>query len=110
MIEMKNITKIYRLGEVEVLILKGINLQIVAGDYVSIMGHRVHGMNGVICPTLRSKHSLDPHILSRIMTLIHTDRLNDPSLRVIEVDMNPLISPSSQHSPSNVQKTKEPEQ
>ena len=28
----------------------------------------VHGMNGVICPTLRSKNSLDPHALSRIIT------------------------------------------
>jgi putative ABC transport system ATP-binding protein len=38
MIEMKNVTKTYRLGEVEVPVLKGINLQIAAGDYVSIMG------------------------------------------------------------------------
>jgi putative ABC transport system ATP-binding protein len=38
MIEMKNITKTYQLGEVEVPVLKGINLQIAAGDYVSIMG------------------------------------------------------------------------
>jgi putative ABC transport system ATP-binding protein len=38
MIEMKNITKTYQLGEVKVPVLKGINLQIAAGDYVSIMG------------------------------------------------------------------------
>ncbi len=38
MIDMKNITKTYQLGEVEVPVLKGINLQIAAGDYVSIMG------------------------------------------------------------------------
>jgi putative ABC transport system ATP-binding protein len=38
MIEMKNITKTYQLGEVEVPVLKGINLKIAAGDYVSIMG------------------------------------------------------------------------
>jgi putative ABC transport system ATP-binding protein len=38
MIEMKNITKTYQLGEVEVPVLKGIDLQIAAGDYVSIMG------------------------------------------------------------------------
>jgi putative ABC transport system ATP-binding protein len=38
MIEMKNITKTYQLGEVEVPVLKGINLHIKAGDYVSIMG------------------------------------------------------------------------
>jgi putative ABC transport system ATP-binding protein len=37
MIEMKNITKTYQLGEVEVPVLKGIDLQIAAGDYVSIM-------------------------------------------------------------------------
>jgi putative ABC transport system ATP-binding protein len=34
----KNITKKYQLGEVEVPILKGIDLQIAAGEYVSIMG------------------------------------------------------------------------
>jgi putative ABC transport system ATP-binding protein len=38
MIEMENITKVYKLGEVEVPILKGIDLQIDAGEYVSIMG------------------------------------------------------------------------
>jgi putative ABC transport system ATP-binding protein len=38
MIEMKNITKTYQLGEVEVPVLKGIDLQIAAGEYVSIMG------------------------------------------------------------------------
>jgi predicted ABC-type transport system involved in lysophospholipase L1 biosynthesis ATPase subunit len=37
MIDMKNITKTYQLGEVEVPVLKGINLQIAAGDYVSIV-------------------------------------------------------------------------
>jgi putative ABC transport system ATP-binding protein len=35
---MKNITKNYQLGEVEVSILQGIDLQIAAGEYVSIMG------------------------------------------------------------------------
>ncbi len=38
MIEMKNITKSYRLGEVDVPILKGIDLYIAEGEYVSIMG------------------------------------------------------------------------
>lgn len=38
MITMENITKSYRLGEVDILILKGINLHIAPGEYVSIMG------------------------------------------------------------------------
>ena len=38
MIVMENITKSYRLGEVDVPILKGINLHIDSGEYVSIMG------------------------------------------------------------------------
>jgi putative ABC transport system ATP-binding protein len=38
MIEMENITKTYQLGDVEVPVLKGINLKIGAGEYVSIMG------------------------------------------------------------------------
>jgi putative ABC transport system ATP-binding protein len=38
MIVMENIVKNYQLGEVEIPILKGIDLQIVEGEYVSIMG------------------------------------------------------------------------
>jgi putative ABC transport system ATP-binding protein len=38
MIILENITKTYQLGETEVPILKGINLHINAGEYVSIMG------------------------------------------------------------------------
>jgi putative ABC transport system ATP-binding protein len=38
MITMKNITKSYRLAEVDVPILKGINLHIDSGEYVAIMG------------------------------------------------------------------------
>lgn len=38
MIAMKNITKSYRLAEVDVPILKGIDLHIDSGEYVSIMG------------------------------------------------------------------------
>jgi putative ABC transport system ATP-binding protein len=38
MIVMENIVKSYQLGEVEVPILKGIDLQIDEGEYVSIMG------------------------------------------------------------------------
>jgi putative ABC transport system ATP-binding protein len=38
MIALENITKSYRLGEEDVPILKGIDLQIAAGEYVSIMG------------------------------------------------------------------------
>jgi putative ABC transport system ATP-binding protein len=38
MIVLENITKSYRLGEEDVPILKGIDLQIAAGEYVSIMG------------------------------------------------------------------------
>ena len=38
MIWLENIRKTYRLGEVDVLVLKGIDLTIEAGDYVSIMG------------------------------------------------------------------------
>jgi putative ABC transport system ATP-binding protein len=38
MITMKNITKSYRLAEVDVPILKGINLHIDSGEYISIMG------------------------------------------------------------------------
>jgi putative ABC transport system ATP-binding protein len=38
MIQMEDITKTYLLGETEVPILKGINIQINEGEYVSIMG------------------------------------------------------------------------
>ncbi len=38
MIFLQDITKIYRLGEVKVPVLKGINLTIEQGEYISIMG------------------------------------------------------------------------
>jgi putative ABC transport system ATP-binding protein len=38
MIALNNITKHYQLGDMDIPILKGINLQIAAGEYVSIMG------------------------------------------------------------------------
>ncbi|MGQ9869729.1 ABC transporter ATP-binding protein [Leptodesmis sp.] len=38
MIWMENITKTYRLGEVDIPVLKGIDLSIEAGEYVAIMG------------------------------------------------------------------------
>jgi putative ABC transport system ATP-binding protein len=38
MITLENITKTYQLGDTDVPILKGINLQINVGEYVSIMG------------------------------------------------------------------------
>jgi putative ABC transport system ATP-binding protein len=38
MIELENITKTYILGELEMPILKGIDLTIRKGEYVSIMG------------------------------------------------------------------------
>jgi putative ABC transport system ATP-binding protein len=38
MIEIKNVTKVYQMGEVEVHALRGVSLQIEKGDFVTIMG------------------------------------------------------------------------
>jgi putative ABC transport system ATP-binding protein len=38
MIEIKNITKVYEMGEVEVHALRGVSLQIEKGDFLTIMG------------------------------------------------------------------------
>ncbi|MCW1296405.1 MAG: ABC transporter ATP-binding protein [Candidatus Parvarchaeota archaeon] len=38
MVELENVTKIYRLGEVQIKALNGINLEIKKGEFVSIMG------------------------------------------------------------------------
>ena len=37
-IELKNITKTYRQGELEVKVLKGVNLEVEKGDFLAIMG------------------------------------------------------------------------
>jgi putative ABC transport system ATP-binding protein len=38
MIEIENVTKVYQMGEVEVHALRGVSLQIKAGEWVAIMG------------------------------------------------------------------------
>ena len=38
MIELTDVTKIYRMGEVEVHALRGISLEIEMGEFISIMG------------------------------------------------------------------------
>ncbi|MBR1951979.1 MAG: ATP-binding cassette domain-containing protein, partial [Lentisphaeria bacterium] len=38
LIELRNITKTYFLGEMDVPVLKGISLDIEKGDYVALMG------------------------------------------------------------------------
>lgn len=38
MIQLKNIRKTYRLGEIDIPVLKGIDLEIATGEYASIMG------------------------------------------------------------------------
>ncbi|HET7318291.1 MAG TPA: ATP-binding cassette domain-containing protein, partial [Nitrospirota bacterium] len=38
MIELSNITKIYRMGEVDITVLSGVCLSIKQGEFVSVMG------------------------------------------------------------------------
>ncbi|MGD8792441.1 MAG: ATP-binding cassette domain-containing protein, partial [Anaerolineae bacterium] len=38
MIEIKNITKTYQMGEVEVRALRGVSLQIEQGEFLTVMG------------------------------------------------------------------------
>jgi putative ABC transport system ATP-binding protein len=77
MISLENITKAYPLGEVNVPILKGINLHIKSGDYVSIMGTSGSGkstlMNIIGCldrPT-SGKYCLE----NRDLTTLDNDEL-----------------------------------
>jgi len=37
-LSLKNVSKVYQLGKVELVALKGINLDIYQGDFVTIMG------------------------------------------------------------------------
>lgn len=71
MITLENITKTYHLGETEVPILKGIDLQIDSGEYVSIMGASGSGkstlMNIIGCldrPTQGQYHLEDRNLTS----------------------------------------------
>ncbi|MEO0824569.1 MAG: ABC transporter ATP-binding protein [Cyanobacteria bacterium J06639_16] len=77
MIKMENITKRYQLGESSVLILKGIDLDISAGEYVSIMGMSGSGkstlMNIIGC--LDRPTSGIYHLEGRDLTTLDKDEL-----------------------------------
>ncbi|MEO1352191.1 MAG: ABC transporter ATP-binding protein [Cyanobacteria bacterium J06635_15] len=77
MIKMENITKRYQLGESSVLILKGIDLDISAGEYVSIMGMSGSGkstlMNIIGC--LDRPTSGIYHLEGRDLTTLAKDEL-----------------------------------
>ncbi|MEM6435419.1 MAG: ABC transporter ATP-binding protein [Cyanobacteria bacterium P01_D01_bin.115] len=72
MIEMAGITKVYQLGDMDVPILKGIDLTIAPGEYVSIMGASGSGkstlMNIIGCldrPT-EGRYHLEGHDLTTL--------------------------------------------
>jgi len=69
MIEVKNVTKIYQMGEVEVRALRGVSLQIEQGEFLTIMGPSGSGkstlMNVLGCldsPTEGSYHLNDQDV------------------------------------------------
>ena len=84
-IELEGVTKTYRTGELEVEVLKGIDLRIERGEYVALMGRSGAGkstlMNILGCldrPTSGRFRldgadiaGLDDDELSRVLSLIH---------------------------------------
>ncbi|MBE9100958.1 ABC transporter ATP-binding protein [Vacuolonema iberomarrocanum] len=77
MITLENIVKHYRLGDVDVPVLKGINLHVEAGEYVSIMGASGSGkstlMNIIGCLDRPTQGSY--HLENRDLTTLDKDGL-----------------------------------
>jgi putative ABC transport system ATP-binding protein len=71
LIEMKGLTKVFRHDGVEINVLRGINLKIYSGDFVSLMGPSGSGKStllniiaGIDAPTGGELHVLDADLLS----------------------------------------------
>ncbi|WP_181243902.1 ATP-binding cassette domain-containing protein [Chamaesiphon polymorphus] len=101
MIEMENIIKTYQLGEMEVPVLKGINLYVAEGDYISIMGASGSGkstlMNIIGCldrPALlladEPTGALDTQTSQEVMKLF--DNLNSQGITIVIITHEPEIA------------------
>src|SRR2546421_3590757 len=97
-ISIRDLRKIYRLGEVEVQALRGVDLDIQRGEFLSIVGPSGSGKSTLfhIIGGLTPPHAGQGHICGQgtsPTTPTHPTRLREPNARLLFHQVQPPFTP-----------------